>query len=311
MADFNFTVDTTPMANQINSVSHHVDGVTASVVAMKTAVISAEKDAANKICGNVNRGFFSMMQAQITQKIAQCTSKVESKLFELQQESQALKSIQTRMQRDYNMISARYFKLFNALNANLKTRIYELDKPTILLATKDMSLKDNRINKMAAFFNTNQTESVLEAQNIGLSKAKKHCADAIEAIGGYLNEMNKQNKHFDSVITNIETDYNSDILLPVIYNEYTSDSGSSSIKTTLPTTGINQIDKSLNGSVDNFVMKSVMNNEEWKDFNQNEYNNIASEFNALVEKSGNDERTKQLMLKLFNESKEMKQPKTV
>lgn len=74
MADFNFTVDTTPMANQINSVSHHVDGVTASVVAMKTAVISAEKDAANKICGNVNRGFFSMMQAQITQKIAQCTS---------------------------------------------------------------------------------------------------------------------------------------------------------------------------------------------------------------------------------------------
>ena len=55
MADFNFTVDTTPMANQINSVSHHVDGVTASVVAMKTAVISAEKDAANKICGNVNR----------------------------------------------------------------------------------------------------------------------------------------------------------------------------------------------------------------------------------------------------------------
>ena len=68
MADFNFTVDTTPMANQINSVSHHVDGVTASVVAMKTAVISAEKDGANKICGNVNRGFFSMMQAQITQK---------------------------------------------------------------------------------------------------------------------------------------------------------------------------------------------------------------------------------------------------
>ncbi|MCX6161945.1 MAG: hypothetical protein NTV87_11535 [Ignavibacteriae bacterium] len=41
MATFNYTVDTQPMADEMRSVSHHVNATTGAVVAMQAAVISA------------------------------------------------------------------------------------------------------------------------------------------------------------------------------------------------------------------------------------------------------------------------------
>lgn len=51
------SVDTTPMAAELQSVSNHVKGTTAAVVTMQSAVIAAENNSANKVCSNVNRGF--------------------------------------------------------------------------------------------------------------------------------------------------------------------------------------------------------------------------------------------------------------
>ena len=48
MAQFNFTVDTEPMADSIDGVANHVDGTTAAVVAMQTAVIIAEEKGAER-----------------------------------------------------------------------------------------------------------------------------------------------------------------------------------------------------------------------------------------------------------------------
>lgn len=48
MAEFDFVVDTTPMAETVSSVSNHVTATTAAVVAMQTAVIASEKASAQK-----------------------------------------------------------------------------------------------------------------------------------------------------------------------------------------------------------------------------------------------------------------------
>lgn len=47
MANFNFTVDTSPMASEMQSVSHGVNRVSGAVVAMQAAVIAAEKKVLN------------------------------------------------------------------------------------------------------------------------------------------------------------------------------------------------------------------------------------------------------------------------
>ena len=114
MANFSFTVDTDPMAHEISSVSQRVDMTSAAVVTMQTAVIVAEKEAADHVCENVNYGFYTLMHSQISQKIAQLTSTVESKLIEMGQQAAALQNLKKRMERDYNMISNRYGKLFGS-----------------------------------------------------------------------------------------------------------------------------------------------------------------------------------------------------
>ena len=133
MAYIDCVVDTEPMAREITSVSNHIKGTTAAVVGMRAAVIQAEEEASDHVCENVNRGFYTLIRSQISQKIAKLKSEVDSHLMQLNQQRKQLLAIRSRMERDYNMISNRYLKLFNGLNQNLRQRVFELDRPTIEL----------------------------------------------------------------------------------------------------------------------------------------------------------------------------------
>ena len=164
MANFNFTVDTSPMASEMQSVSHGVNRVSGAVVAMQAAVIAAEKEGAEHVCQNVNKGFYSLMHSQISQKIAQLTSTVEAKLLELGQYAAALKNIQSHMTTDYNMISGRYTKLFKSINNNLEARVAELDMPVFKLVDRDAKLFESRRALNSGQFTVHQLESVLSSQ---------------------------------------------------------------------------------------------------------------------------------------------------
>ena len=80
------------------------------MVSMQTAVIMAEQQAAENICSNVNRGFFSLIRSQISQKIAICRSQVEARLLELRDQSQKLLSVKATMQRDFQMIAVALYQ---------------------------------------------------------------------------------------------------------------------------------------------------------------------------------------------------------
>lgn len=129
---FDCVVDTNELAHSVNSVKKHVDTTTGAVVAMKVAVIKAEKEGADHVCRKVNQGFYSMIHSQISQKMATLQSRVDAQLMRLNQQRKQLAGIRRRMERDYQMISARYAKLFNALNRNLRQRVTELDRKSVV-----------------------------------------------------------------------------------------------------------------------------------------------------------------------------------
>ena len=198
MADFSFTVDTTPMASEIQSVSHGVNRVSGAVVAMQAAVIAAEKEGADHVCENVNKGFYSLIHSQITQKIAQLTSTVEAKLLELAQYASALKGIQSRMTADYNMISARYTKLFKSINNMLEARVSELDTPVFKLVDRDVRLVESRMKLNSAQFSVHQLESVLSSQLLAASKVKADAESTLGAIKRYVRDASIQSKKSDA-----------------------------------------------------------------------------------------------------------------
>jgi len=296
MATFNYTVDTQPMAEELSNVSRHVNGTTGAVVAMQTAVIAAEAKAADHVCNNVNKGFYSLIRSQISQKLAKLQSEVDSQLMQLAQQKNALLGIKNRMQRDYNMIAGRYIKLFNGLNVNLKNRVFELDKPTINFASKEIDKVSNRTKHLTATIPITQLESISVSQKIIASNIKQKGFNVINSMKGFIHEMNVQKKLTDQILINdnniakVGTSY-----IPVVIYECNRDK-----------TEHKNIDVVVTDAELSFQVKSVIKNAAYTEFAQLEWSQdaspsqeIQSEFSKLLSASSKSSRVNDLALRLF------------
>ncbi len=188
---FDCLVDTTEMAREVSSVKHHVDATTTAVVGMQAAVIKAQKDGADRVCQKVNQGFYSLIHSQISQKMATLQSKVDAQLMRLNQQRKQLLAIRSRMERDYQMLSARYTKLFNGLNRNLKQRVTELDRPVIDFATTDTDKVINRSSQLVSMVPVGQGETIKISQTVATSNLKYRAAKAVDSINRFIESSNK------------------------------------------------------------------------------------------------------------------------
>lgn len=306
MADFNFTVDTSPMASEIRSVSNGVNRVSAAVVAMQAAVIAAEQEGADHVCQNVNKGFYSLMHSQISQKIAQLTSTVEAKLLELGQYAAALKTIQSRMTTDYNMISGRYTKLFKSINNNLEARVAELDMPVFKLVDRDVKLAESRMRLNSAQFTVHQLESVLSSQLLAASKVKVDAEKTLEAITRYIKDSSVQTKKSDASMQDTRIDSVEDIFIPVSIVESTSAVGNYAINYYVARSGNPEIDKNIDASVREQSVNSVLHGT-WSKIDPNDMANVEAEFHQLLLNSAEDKRVKDEIKKMFNMTKNIQQ----
>jgi hypothetical protein len=295
MTKFEFTVDTKPMADEISSVSRHVNVTTGAVVAMKTAVVLAEEKAANHVCDNVNRGFYSLIRSQISQKTAKLQSEVDSHLIQLMQQKKALIAIKARMNRDYNMIAKRYIKLFNGLNTNLKQRVFELDKPTINFAVKEVDKFSNRTKYLTATIPITQIESLKNSQQILSSNLKSKGFNVIGSMRGFLMEMNTQKKLTDRILIK-DGRYrgNAVIYIPIAISEKLLSGKDVGMEVTLSNTLLDNYTKS---EITNSVMESIPQLN-WKDENEM-FAEVKSEYVKLVSETSKSERVKELAMKLF------------
>ena len=297
MATFNYTVDTKPMAEEMRSVSKHVTATTGAVVAMQAAVVIAEAKAAEHVCANVNRGFYSLIRSQISQKMAKLQSEVDSHLIQLLQQKKALLSIKARMQKDYNMISSRYIKLFNGLNSNLKQRVFELDKPTIDFAIKEIDKIGNRSKYLSAMVPLGQIEALNASQKIISSNIKFRGQNVIHSMNTFLHEMNNQKKLTDQIlIKDGRIESSAKVYSPVVIMTCNRERNSTNIEVQIPSSQFNQACKS---AIQNAVF-SEADSIQWKNNPMNP--ELKSEFSKCLAQSQKSQRIKDLANQLFQKS---------
>ena len=295
MAQFDCIIDTQPMAAEINSVSNHIKGTTAAVAGMKAAVIQAEAEAANQVCENVNKGFYSLIHSQISQKTAKLRSEVDSHVMKLNQLRRQLLSIKDRMERDYGMISQRYLKLFNGLNKNLQQRVFELDKPVIEFAVKDVNTISNRTKHLTATVPVSQSESLAISQKIIASNIKYRGMKVIDSMSKFLSDVDRQDEITRQVLLPQQTAGSSEpILIPVLISESNYDkTGNKRTDIIAPQTGLTQrsqenIRNMANALAAEFVWQEESVNEE-----------VKSEFNKFLAASSASQRVKDMASRLF------------
>lgn len=294
MASFSYTVDTNPMAAEISSVSRHVAGTTTAVVAMQTAVVMAEGKAADHVCSNVNRGFFTLIQSQISQKMARLQSDVDSHLMQLNQQRKQLLAIKERMERDYNMISGRYVKLFSGLNQNLKQRIYELDRPAFNFAEREIERVSNRTKYLTATVPLSQLESLAAGQKILTSNIKFQGMKVIGSMTNFLSFMNNQKRLTERILLSNFHVENAEVSIPVIISENNFDKlDRKNLEIVLSEMQMNGLTKTL---VKNTILQHV-NELPWQQSAIDD--DVKNEFNKILAKNNASERVKDLTIKMF------------
>ena len=279
MARIDCLIDTKPMANEMRTVSRNIQGTTAAVVGMKAAVIKAEQDAADHVCSNVNK-----------------ESDVDSHIMKLNQLRKQLLAIKGRMERDYGMISQRYIKLFNGLNKNLEQRVYELDKPIMEFAMKDINAISNRKKHMTATVPMTQKESLSLSQKILTSNMKFQGMRVIDSMSRFLMDMKEQDELAQEILLDTSSsEKDARLMVPVIISESRYDKyGNTRLDVIPPTQGLNgKAQDSIRTAVNMEVTKF-----EWQE--EPLSNEIKSEFGKYLSSSSASQRVKDMTNKLFS-----------
>lgn len=294
MAYIDCVVDTKPMAREIATVSNNVNKTTGAVIGMKAAVIKAESDAADLVCDNVNKGFYTLIHSQISQKIAKLKSEVDSHLLKLNQLNKQLSAIRNRMEKDYHMISERYTTLFGRLNKNLENRIYEIDKPTITFAVKEMNAISNRGKLLTAIAPVSQTESITTSQRIIASNMKYSGLQVIESMNRFLGGLKEQKELSEHILLTGDVDKDkSTIMIPVVIVESNYDKYDN--KCLNIETNRSGLSKDVQDNIKNSINTSSLNWQEQEEIN----NELKSEFHKYLSASNASERVKKMTEKLF------------
>lgn len=294
---FSYTVDTTPMAREMNSVTKQVMGTTTAVVTMQAAVIAAEKAASNHICSNVNRGFFALMRSQISQKLANKQSRVEALLIHLGYQKRRLLTIKANMERDYGRIAARYLRIFTNINKELEKRIRQIDQPVFELVSHHMVASTNRMFALAGQVNTMQDESLSDSQQILMSRVKWDTQVALEKAATFLSRQGEQRALSEKILhPRINNSSDSTFAIPVVMLEGINDSsGNVRMDLAMP----NQLSSAQQGAIRNVFYGKQ--DYQWQD--QQKCDKVVSDnFLNMLNSSGLPERNRQLIVNLFNNS---------
>jgi hypothetical protein len=294
MAQFNFTVDTAPMADTILTVTEHVDETTTAVIAMSAAVVKAEQESAEKICNHVNYGFYSLIRSQVSQKIAAHKSKADSKLVELHQQTISLNAIKSTLERDYQTLSSRYTKLFDGLNQSLRIRIMELDRPVMHFINKEILPQLSRPVQLTGMPSTNQSESLVTSQQIAVSNTRFNTRKNLASMQEFIRDSENQKNHISSVLLNQQLDDLETYHIPVIMTAVVdAPGGESHWQIQLPTSGSEAEHKIAT------TIRQKVDTLDWSDMEHSVRKHILVEFEEKLNQTQLPQRVRKVMQDLI------------
>jgi hypothetical protein len=180
-------VDTDSFDSSVRSCNKTVDVLTGSVVATEAAQIKSIREKSRKVGKTIIDGFFTTVKSEISQQIAELTSRIDSDLLHLKEMARRCVEKQKQMEVDYQRLTSRYSSIFEDLNKELENRIYELDRPTFKFKEmSDKSASRSICTDMASTVAVSGAENSHLETLIGVSLAKKRALDAIDKANVFL-----------------------------------------------------------------------------------------------------------------------------
>ena len=305
MASFTVNVDTSSLTEHIDDISRSVQDVGSAVDDMSNRLVSAEQVAAQTVSDNVTYGFYMLTRNQFTQKAVELENDVRMTFIKVQAYADDLREIQSRMEKDYNLISRQYIKIFNSIDDSLRTAVKELDQSVIEVAyTGRQKLSERRTDgslKAVSY----PSDLIPASQSMISGKLKANGRQLIRRIFSYISAEKELSSKMHGVLSPEKAEEGTTVFFPVVLMESDGlDSDSSSMEIHMPNFPSELASES--GSIFSRVID--LKNEEglWKEGRSDQKQLVRQCFSALS--SGLDERKRRIMSELLEASawKEMK-----
>lgn len=297
MSNFDVTVDTSPMAMTLDMVGLHVQDVNTSVLAMESAVILAEEEAAAKICRNVDAGFYILIKNQFSQKISAISAEMLGKMNHIESLKNSILRILAVMQDDYNRIEQRYTRHFNELDKALETRIHELDKKAYEIGKAYKTIQAKKCNdviKTICFGDDNEMLNVKQVNATIKSRSLKSIATMTDDIIGQYDYLSS----ISNIISNRQSDREEEYI-PCIISEMDSMMAKGST--------IREVHSFSDGyAKDPRITASLQDSADtlnWKEADGKELESVKDCFKRKVDKEVDSERVAKEMMRLIEGSK--------
>ena len=296
MATFNYQVDTLPMAASLNTVSSHVNATTAAVAAMETAVIIAEKESADNICTNIDKGFYCLIQSQISTKKAKNFSELRARFIQLAQMSKALTDKYVRMESDVARLKREYGKIFLSIDKSLEHRVADLDKAAYQLADLRGKFLMGRALKSIPEMLCSDRETENLEQTAFAARLKNKTSKALYRIAGNITESEYYKDQLDDLLSDERLNDAEGEYVPVVFLSEKSLGASAAVSTrVLPPEGTSEtVKKKIEAAVFNDDGSLATNLPEGQ-----EKMEVRKEFQKIVNRAGLDERVMESMMELF------------
>ena len=298
MADFDFIVDTKPMADTVSTVSNHVKTTTAAVVAMQAAVIASEKASADKICKNVDVGFHSLIRSQLSMKMSIAYTEMQAKLALLLEYSKTLRKTQERMENDYHRVKRQYSQIFTGLDKALSNRVSQLDQNAV-------SISETRKKMILGMFEHHVPETIVTStevdcskQRLAASRIKEKTSRSLDNLSGKVSENMAYRSLMDTMLEKDSDGVRQEEYVPIVYSSKQSSLVEDSYVLSL------NFPEYLSEQIQNSISLNILNRSELFSGDQKtdfEKKTISDEFQALVSSAGLEPRVAEQMMKLFQQ----------
>lgn len=222
-------VDTRPFDDSVQTCTKQVDTLTGSVVYLKQEQIKTKKTGTEMICKTVSNGFLAMINQDINSQSLENQSKLSAFTSKLMQENKELQQLKERMTTDYNRFKSRYSKLFDDLNKELQTRIYNLMRPCfdfVRMATKEQRrLLDTSLlsTTLVGAKETSQARTKIVTAHV-----KENAANLIETSQSYIRDRHTLTRQIAAF--QYDSDQAATYYLPVIVAEESGQNGNEQIR---------------------------------------------------------------------------------
>lgn len=220
----NIDVATEPFEHSVARCNNQVGTLTGAVVATEAAQVASIRENARKVGQTIIDGFFKTVRSEISQQISELSSRINATLVHLHELAKRCVDKQRQMEVDYNRISARYLKIFDELNSELKNRIFELDRPAFAFKAESDESASRFIEGplVGTAIVSGREESSLQAL-IAASRSKKQAQDTICEIDRFLTKQKRLDQLLHRCI--LPENRESAVYVPICYVETSGEKG--------------------------------------------------------------------------------------